>query len=100
MRVPNISFTKCLVIASSSNRSRAENVVEIVSVWLLLNPFSDRVKHIPVDFKAFISQSWVMKNPENIIHNLVNRDSRVLPAVDYTSEMSQSLNKKYLLALG
>ncbi len=72
MRVSNVFFTEGLVITSCSNRSRAENIVEIMSIWLLFNPFPNSIEHVPVNFDALVPQSWVMKCTKNVIHHFIH----------------------------
>lgn len=82
VRVPSISLAERLVIPSSSDGSRTENVVQVVSIRLFLNPFSNGVEHVPVDLEALVSQSWVMEYTEDVIHHFINWDSWVLPGID------------------
>jgi hypothetical protein len=82
VRVPSISFAKRLMIPSSSDGSRVKNIVQVVSIRLLLNPLSNGVEHVPMDLEALISQSWVVEYTEDVIHHFINRDSWVLPGVD------------------
>jgi len=72
VRVSNVLFAEGRVIPSRSDRSRAENIVEIMSIRLLLNPFSNSIEHVPVDFDALVPQSWVMKCTKNVIHHLIH----------------------------
>ena len=72
VRVSNVFLAEGLVIPSCSDRSRAENIVEIMSIRLLLNPFSNSIEHVPVDFDALVPQSWVMKCTKNVIHHLIH----------------------------
>lgn len=84
MRVSDVPFSACLVVVSSSNRSRTENAIQVMCIGLLLNPFPDGIEHISMDLEALISQSWVMENAKNIVHYLINRYSRVFPCIDHT----------------
>jgi hypothetical protein len=86
--LPSTLFADCLVIVASSNRSRAENTVQVVSVGLLLNPFSYGIEHVPVDFKTLISQSWVVKNAKDITHHLIDWYSRMFPCIDDSPKTS------------
>jgi hypothetical protein len=71
VRVSNVLFAEGRVIPSRSDRSRAENIVEIMSI-----------EHVPVDFDALVPQSWVMKCTKNVIHHLIHWYSWMLPGVD------------------
>lgn len=72
------------MVAASLDRSRTEDVVELSTVRLLVNPFSDSVEHVAVKLAVFVTNSWVVESAENISHNLVDGDSWVFPCVQNT----------------
>jgi hypothetical protein len=72
VRVSNILFAERLMVPSSSDRGRTENAVKIMGIGLFLYPLANSVEHVPMDFKALITQSWVMEYTKDVIHHLIN----------------------------
>jgi len=79
--VVDVSAAFTCMVATSFNRRRAENMVEIVAIRLLIYPFSDRIEHIAMKLKVLIAKSRMMKDIQNVFHNFIDRDTRVLPRV-------------------
>jgi hypothetical protein len=86
MIVANIFFSECLVVLSSSDGSRTENAIQIMGVWLLLDPFSNSIEHISMDFDTLVPQGWVVEYSKDIIHHLINQYSWMLPRIKNTTK--------------
>ncbi len=70
------------VVMSCFNGGGAEDVIEVVSVWLLFNPFTDCSEHVAVDFNGLIAKSRVMEDAEDVSHYFVHVDAWIFPSVD------------------
>lgn len=56
-------------------------MIETVTVWLFVNPFLYGVEHVPMNLQALISKSWVVEDSHYVLHNFINRYSRILPCI-------------------
>jgi hypothetical protein len=45
---------------------RGEDIVKVMTVRLLVYPFTDCVEHVSLDFEGFISQGWVVEDSEDV----------------------------------
>lgn len=87
-------FAGCLVVVAGLDRSRAQDVVQIVAIWLLVNPFTDCIEHVSVDFDTLIAKSWMMEYSENISHHFIDWHSWVLPSIKDSAISNQQLTPK------
>ena len=63
-----------------------QETVEIMAVLGLLSPLAHRVEHFTLDLDVVVPVCRVMESTKNIVDNLVNRDTRVLPGVEDTTD--------------
>ena len=68
--VMNTIIASDFMVVASFNRGRAKDVVQIVPIWLLVDPVSDGVEHIALDLYMLLPKGWVVKDPHYVIHNL------------------------------
>lgn len=47
----------------------------------LICPLSHRLEHISLDLDSLIASCWVVESPEDVINNLINRHTRILPGI-------------------
>lgn len=73
------------VVAASLDRLRAKDVVELVALWVLVNPLLDGGKHVALDLAVVVAETWVVKCAENILDNFAHWDTWVLPCEEHTS---------------
>lgn len=71
-----------LVIMAIFDRLGAQNMIELITIWLLVNPFLHCVEHVSVDLETLVSESWVMESSADITHHLINRDTGILPGIE------------------
>jgi hypothetical protein len=83
--VMNILIAVTRMIVASFDGCRTKDMVEVATVWLLVNPFSYGVEHVAMNLEVLIAESWMMKNTKDIIHHLVDRNSWVLPGIENSS---------------
>jgi hypothetical protein len=43
-----------------------------MGIGLFLYPLANSVEHVPMDFKALITQSGMMEYTKDVIHHLIN----------------------------
>lgn len=73
------------VIATCFYRGGREDVIEIVSIWLLFDPLSDSSKHVSVNFEVLVAESGMVEDVKNVLHDFINWDAGVLPGIENTS---------------
>jgi len=83
--VAGIACVSC-VVSTCSHSGGVEQDVNVVPLGVLVNPLSDSVEHVAVDFDVLISDCRVVKRTEDVIHDFVNGDPWVLPCVDDTRD--------------
>lgn len=52
---------------------------------LLVCPFLDGVKHDAVDLDRLVAEAGVVEDADDIVHDFINRNSWVLPRIEYSS---------------
>lgn len=62
------------VVLAILDRFRAKNMIKIIASWVLINPFTDRLKHFTLDFDPLVAKSRVVESAEHIVNNLFDRD--------------------------
>lgn len=70
------------VVLPILDRFGAEDMVKVVTSWILINPFTDRVKHIPLNFDSLVTEGWVVESTKNIVNDFFDRNSRVFPSIE------------------
>lgn len=53
--------------------------------WILVHPETDGLKHVFLDLHALVTDSGVVESPEDVVHDLVDGDTGMLPRVQNTS---------------
>lgn len=67
MRVSITILVTSLVVMSSLNRSRAQDMVDASTVRKFIYPSSHCIEHVAVDFDSLITESWMVECSENIV---------------------------------
>lgn len=62
-----------------------ENVIQLVAAGVLVGPLADRTEHVAVDLDPLISNGWVVECANDIVDDLVYRDTRVFPGIQNTT---------------
>jgi len=65
-----------------------------MAVFRFPSPASDSLKHLALDLDAFVTDSGVMECPEDIVDNLVDGNSRILPGVENAAEVGVSCGRR------
>jgi hypothetical protein len=60
---------------------RRQDVIQLATVWVRVRPHSDGLEHLPLNLNTLVSDRRVMEDSKDVIDNLVNGDTRVLPCI-------------------
>lgn len=74
---------------ASFHRLGAQDVVEVMTIGLFVDPSSNRGKHVSMDFDMLIAQGWVVKDAKYVSHDFVDWNSWVLPCIENTTRVRQ-----------
>jgi hypothetical protein len=55
-------------------------VVDLVATGVLIGPGFDRLEHITLNVNTIVAEGRVMESAEDVINNLIDRNTRVFPS--------------------
>lgn len=76
LSIMNISSA---VVAARLDGLRAEDVVELVALWVLVHPLLDGGEHVALDLTVVVAESWVVEGAEDILDDFADWNTWVLP---------------------
>lgn len=62
-----------------------EETIQVLAVVVLISPLTDGVEHIALDFNALLASCGVVECTEDVVADIVNRYTRVLPCIQDTT---------------
>lgn len=77
-----ILLARLNMVLASTDRFRAQNVVEIVTSRVFVCPLPNSVEHVPLDLDTFIPNSRVVESSKDVIDHLVDGNARVIPCIE------------------
>ena len=72
------------VVAAGLDGLRAEDVVQLVALWVLIDPLLDCGEHVTLDLTVVVAKSWVVEGAENILDDFADWNTWVLPCEENT----------------
>lgn len=69
------------VVLALANRVGGEDVLKLVAAGVLVGPLLDGVEHVALDLDTVLAEGRVVQCAEDIVDDLIYRDTRVLPGV-------------------
>ncbi len=58
------------VVASCLDRLGAQDMVDAVAIWVLINPLLDGREHVALDLAVLVAESWMMEGSQDIFADL------------------------------
>lgn len=72
------------MIAASLDGLRAEDMVQLVALWVLINPLLDGGEHVALDLAVVVAEGWVVEGAEDILDDFADWDTWVFPCEENT----------------